>query len=231
MVDFYLYDEYKEMTLREFCEVCKLPFPGFIEEPHRNDVEGFIDTIAVGETRKVSDGRITSIHFPVLRYFAIFASRCLIGRGNCGNLSVPDIIILSHALFCDDTFSMGAIVAKRLNLNRTKGPVLGGIFASRLAAHFNIPIRHYEKEEKLVPPVYLDYKSMVAHEFIVKNREKALKYKLIFGKNHPKAITLPAPSLFDLSAGKYLVPLEAIHANRNPTSPTEPEPEPQFDPP
>ena len=55
---------------------------------------------------------------------------------------------------------------------------------------------------------------MVAHDFIVKNREKALKYKLIFGKNHPETITLPAPSLFDLSAGKYLVPLEAIHAYR-----------------
>ena len=63
MVDFYLYDEYKEMTLREFCEVCKLPFPSFIEEPHSNDVEGFIDTIVVGETRKVSDARITSILF------------------------------------------------------------------------------------------------------------------------------------------------------------------------
>ena len=69
------------MTLREFCEVCKLPFSGIIEEPHRDDVDGFIDTIAVGETRKVSDARITSIHFPVLRYFVIFASRCLIGRG------------------------------------------------------------------------------------------------------------------------------------------------------
>ena len=52
----------------------------------------------------------------------------------------------SHALFRDDTFSMGAIVAKRLNLNRTKGPILGGIFASHLAAYYNIPIRHYEKE-------------------------------------------------------------------------------------
>ena len=68
---------------------------------------------------------------------------------------------------------MSAIVAKRLNLNRTKGPILGGIFASRLVAHFNIPIRHYEKEEKLVPPIYLDYKIMVAHDFIVKNREGA----------------------------------------------------------
>ena len=89
----------------------------------------FIDTITIGETRKVSDARTTSIHLPVLCYFAIFASRCLTGHGNCGNLSVSDIIILCHALFRDDTFSMGAIVAKRLNLNRTKGPILGGIFA------------------------------------------------------------------------------------------------------
>ena len=72
-----------------------LPLAGSVEEPHRNDVEGFIDTIAVGETRKVSDARITSIHFPVRRYFAIFASRCLIGCGNCGNLIAPPIL-----LFC-----------------------------------------------------------------------------------------------------------------------------------
>ena len=122
-MDFYLYDEYK-MSLFDFCRVCKIPFTGSIEEPHHNDVEGFVDMIVLGETRKVSDARITSIHFPVLRYFAIFASRCLIGRGNCGNLSAPDIVILCHALFRDDTFSMGAIVAKRLNLNRTKGPSL-----------------------------------------------------------------------------------------------------------
>ena len=67
---------------------------------------------------------------------------------------------------------------------------------------------------------------MVAHDFIVKNREGELKYKLFFDKHHPETITLPAPSLFDLSAGQYLVPLEAIHAYRNPTSATEPEPEP-----
>ena len=83
----------------------------------------------------------------------------------------------------------------------------------------------------MLPRVYLDYKSMVAHDFIVKNREGELKYKLCFDKHHFETITLPAPSLFDLSAGKYLVPLEAIHAYRNPTSATEPEPEPQFDPP
>ena len=189
------------MSLYEFCAVCKIPFEGSLEEPHCKDVDGFIDTITVGETRKVSDARITSIHFPVLRYFAIFVSRCLIGRGNSGNLSAPDIVILRHALFRDTTFSIGAIIDKRLSLNRTKGPIFGGIYASRQAAHFNIPIRHYEKEEKLLPPVYLDYKSMVAHDFIVKNRGNELKYKLFFDKHHPETITLPAPSLFDLSAG------------------------------
>ena len=55
------------MLLHDFCWVCRIPFEGSIEEPHHNDVEGFIDEIAVGETRKVSDARITSIHFPVLR--------------------------------------------------------------------------------------------------------------------------------------------------------------------
>ena len=83
----------------------------------------------------------------------------------------------------------------------------------------------------MLPSAYLDYKSMVAHDFIVKNRENELKYELIFDKHHPETITLPAPSLFDLCADKYLVPLEAIHANRTPTSTAEPEPEAQFDSP
>ena len=125
---------------------------------------------------------------------------------------------------------MGDIIARRLSMNRTKGPIFGGIYATRLAAHFNIPIRHAEKEEKVLPRVYLDYKSMVAHDFIIKNRAGELKCQLFFNKHHPETITLPAPSLFDLTVGTYLVPLTAIHAYRNPAPAEEPEPEPQFDP-
>ena len=65
------------------------------------------------------------------------------GHGNCGNLSVPDIIILFHALFGDNSFSMGAVIAKWLSLNRTKGPIFGGIYVARLAKHFEMPIRHH----------------------------------------------------------------------------------------
>ena len=82
----------------------------------------------------------------------------------------------------------------------------------------------------MLPHVYLDYKSMVAHDFIVKNRGNELKYQLFFNKHHPETITLPAPSLFDLSSGMYLFPLKAIQAYRNPAPAVEPEPEPQVDP-
>ena len=115
-------------------------------------------------------------------------------------------------MFRDTTFSLGAIVAKRLNLNHTKGPIFGGIFASRLAEHFGIPIRHYEKEEKLLPPIFLDYKSMVAHDFIVKDKKTMLKYKLIFDKTYCDIITWPVPSLFNILSGTYLILPEAIYA-------------------
>ena len=55
MVEFYLYDEHKEMSLRDFCRVCLIPFEGIIDKPHCGDVDRFFDTITVGEMRKVSD--------------------------------------------------------------------------------------------------------------------------------------------------------------------------------
>ena len=131
----------------------------------------------------MSDARTTSIHFPVLRYYSIFASRCLIGCGNSGGLSATDLAILCHALLRDRTFSLGAMVAKWLSLNRSKGPIFGGIFASRLAKYFEIPIRHYEKEENILPTIFLDCKSMVAHDFIVKDKEKRLIYNLVISKH------------------------------------------------
>ena len=176
-------------------------------------MDGFVKTIVVEEPKKGSEAKVSSIHFPVLCYFAIFASRCLIGRGNSGNFSVPDIIILLHALFGDNTFSMGVVIAKRLSLNRTKDPIFGGIYATRLAKHFEIPIRHHEKGETILPPHILDYKSMVAHKFIVDNEEKMLLYKLRFNKKHNETIILPVPLLFDLIADNSLVTPEIVYAH------------------
>ena len=96
-----------------------------------------------------------------------------------------------------------------------------------LAKHFEIPIRHAEKEETALPRAYLDYKSMIAHDFLVKSRDGELKYKLYFDKHHPETITLPAPSLFNLFAEPHIVPWSAVQAYRNPA----PAPEPQDEPP
>ena len=74
----------------------------------------------------------------------------------------------------------------------------------------------------MLPPIFLDYKSMVAHEFIVKNNEMMLKYNLIFNKTHTETIILPAPSLFDLSSGTFVVLPEAVYAYRGQTSAPEP---------
>ena len=119
------------------------------------------------------------------------------------------LLFFLHGLFSDNSVSMGSIIAKRLSLNRTKGPIFGGIYASRVSKQLRITIWHYEKQEKLLPPTFLDYKSMVAHEFIVKNYEKMLKYNLRFQKTHSETIILHAPSLFDLSSGTCLVLPEA----------------------
>ena len=66
----------------------------------------------------------------------------------------PNLAILRHALLRDRTFSLGAMVARWLSLNRTKGPMFGGIYASGLARHFEIPIRHDERERICYYPLH-----------------------------------------------------------------------------
>ena len=88
-------------------------------------------------------------------------------------------------------------------------------------------LRHHEKEETILPPYILDYRSMVAHEFIVDNEDKMLLYNLRFNKKHNETIILPAPLLFDLTAVNYLVTPEAVYAHRGQASTPEPEPEPE----
>ena len=45
------------MSLRHFCVVCRIPYEGELEEPHREDVEGFVNTIVVEEPKKRSEAK------------------------------------------------------------------------------------------------------------------------------------------------------------------------------
>mgnify|MGYP005850004197 CR=1 FL=1 len=122
------------------------------------------------------------------------------------------------------------MVARRLSLNRLRGPIFGGIYASSLAKRFEIPIRHDEEEEMLLPTRYLDYNSMVAHDFISDEKDKRLIYNLVFSQETCHIITPLAPSLFDIHSSRYLILPEDIYAyweqKRSPV--LEPKPSPNL---
>ena len=100
---------------------------------------------------------------------------------------------------------MGAIVARRLHLNRLNGVFFGGIYSTRIANFLGIAIREDDIE---LPPTYLDFNAMVHHQFVERN-ESPLQYRLIFDRRRVVHITLPAPAFFDYQAkGRYVVTRE-----------------------
>ena len=116
---------------------------------------------------------------------------------------------------------MGGIFARQLSLNHTKGPIIGGIYASCLDEHFEIPIRHEEKEETALPHAYLHYKSMITRGFLIKSREGELKYKLYFDKHHPETIIclvllcLTYLQVLTSFHGRPFKPIGILHQPRN----------------
>ena len=78
------------------------------------------------------------LFYATLPYLLVVA--CLVA----GTMETLALLILS---FCSMVYTAITLLVwvELLSLNRTKGPVFGGIYASRLAEYFEIPIRHEEK--------------------------------------------------------------------------------------
>ena len=93
-------------------------------------------------------------------------------------MCVPDLSVLKSAVLGDKQYNLGAIVARRLHHNSISGDLFGGIYATRLAKFFEVSIRENDME---LPPTYLDYNSMVHHQFVERN-EQFLQYRLIFDR-------------------------------------------------
>ena len=144
------------------------------------------------------------LHFPVVRYFAYFITKCLLAREKVGALSSPDLAVLHRALEADNTHSLGAIVARRLHLNKSQGKIHGRIFATRLAAHFNVEIRPHDYP---LTKVYLDRAAMDHHHFLAHDRyDLAIPYNLVYNVDTRDVIPLPAPALFDsVARGGYRI--------------------------
>ena len=183
----------------------------------------FYRTLTVGDERGISGVTATSLQFSAIHYFALFIMKCLLAREKVGALSAPDFAILRSSLYRDNTYSLGAIVARRLPINRSKGKIHGGIYATRLANHFNIQIRH---QDYPLPKFYLDRVAMAHHHFIdIENTTMDVPYILAFSEITCGVIPLPAPALFDhIARGGYRILPEDIVAYQNNLAAAEEEP-------
>jgi hypothetical protein len=157
-----------------------------------------------------------------VHYFALFIAKCLLAREKVCALCAPDLAILRRALHMNDTYSLGAIVARRLHINRGKGKIHGGIYATHLAAHFNVQIREHDHR---LAKIYLDRESMLAHHFLAENDTTCeVPYNIVFSKDTRDIIPLPAPALFDpIARGGYRIMPKDIIAFQNPHVEEEPQ--------
>ena len=73
----------------------------------------------MGDERRVSAITAGGLHLPDVRYFALFITKCLLAREKVGALSSPDHDVLHRAVEGDNTYSLGAIVARHLHLNKS----------------------------------------------------------------------------------------------------------------
>ena len=78
-MSFNLYENSFTISLGRFAHHCKIPFWGSLDEPPRVEFETFLASLCYGENRGVTQGRIKSIHFTVIQYFALLSGECIVG--------------------------------------------------------------------------------------------------------------------------------------------------------
>ena len=105
-------------------------------------------------------------------------------------------------------------MARRLHLNKSRGEIHGGIYATRLAAHFEVEIC---PRDSPLTKVYLDRAAMDHHHFTdIKSPHIPIPYNLVFSVRTREVIPLPAPALFDsVARGRYRIMPADIIAYRN----------------
>ena len=85
-VSFKLYENSFTISLERFTHHCKIPLWGSLDEPPRSEFQAFFTSLCYGETRGVTQGRIKSIHFLAIQYFALFNGKCILGKQDCSTL-------------------------------------------------------------------------------------------------------------------------------------------------
>src|SRR6187399_168943 len=156
---FDLYDKSYTMDLEDFNDACKLPQWGNIGDPRKSEYKDFLASIAVGESREITQATIGSIHFPDIHYFALFIGRCINGKDEACHMCIPDLSVLRSVVLGDGHYNLGAIAVRRLHHNGLHGDLFGVIYATRIALYLGVSV-HMNDEP--LPPAYLDCHAMTS---------------------------------------------------------------------
>ncbi|KAK1697081.1 hypothetical protein QYE76_013778 [Lolium multiflorum] len=89
------------------------------------------------DCRTIQRGKIRNIQLPAIKYFAYYLATSILGRENTSNISSYHLAFLIAALTGETPYHLGALVARRLS---NKGPIFGGIIASRILAYLDLPL-------------------------------------------------------------------------------------------
>jgi hypothetical protein len=121
------------------------------------------EEICQGRSFSGESGKIRNIHFLSIRYFAYFITKCVLARKVANKLSSCDLAFIVAALRDGRTYNLGALIAFRLDANREKGGIYGGLIASRLLALHGVVPHVLDLQ---FPVERLDLNSMIHHKFV-----------------------------------------------------------------
>ena len=145
------------------------------------------------DDRTAQRGKVRNIQLPAIRYFAYYIATSILGRENTSNISSYHLAFIAAALNGRTTYNLGVLIARRL---ATKGPMYGGIIASRIIAHLHLPI---DPSDELLTPCRLDLAAMQGHQFVTASSIAGrLVYKVLFTDGDKREVPLPQPGLFSL---------------------------------
>ncbi|KAK1632556.1 hypothetical protein QYE76_006871 [Lolium multiflorum] len=176
-VAFKIYGTPVTMKLKDFCAALGIAPAGTakkIEDNPRVLLELYRE-ITNDDCRTIQRGKIRNIQLPAIKYFAYYLATSILGRENTSNISSYHLAFLIAALTGETPYHLGSVIARRLS---NKGPIYGGIIASRILARLDLPLDPNDVE---IPPVKLDIAAMKSHQFVtVDSSMDNIVYRMLF---------------------------------------------------
>ncbi|KAK1686238.1 hypothetical protein QYE76_047086 [Lolium multiflorum] len=195
-VSFKIYGKPITMKLEIFCAALGIVPVGTarkIEDNPRELLELYRG-ITNDDCRTIQRGKIRNIQLPAIKYFAYYIGTSILGRENTSNISSYHLGFLIAALTGDTPYHLGALVARRLS---NKGPIFGGIIASRVLAYLELPL---DPNDVKIAPMRLDIAAMKSHQFVTADsRLDNIVYRVLFADGEEREVPLPQPDLFSIN--------------------------------